>query len=116
LAKQENILSVEQEKVIDVIGFDKNTGYVVLTISDHLDWRDSVNHQLTLQRKFNSYLAFVESREIFERYPSARDRLVTFRVFFKYRPDADGERFLDRAKQVIEEAGFNLIWEIFAER
>ena len=107
-------MSVEQEKVIDVISTDKNTGHIVLTISDHLDWQDSVSHQLTLQRKFNSYLAFVESGEILEQYPSARDRLITFRVFFKYRPDIDAESFLARAEHVIEQAGFSLAWEVFA--
>jgi len=106
---------VEQEKVIDVIGIDKCSGHVVVTISDHLDWRDSVSHQLTLQKKFNSYLAFVESGEILEQYPAAGNRQVMLRVVFKYQPDADAESFLDRAKHVIEEAGFSLIWQIFSE-
>ena len=109
-------MSVEQEKVIDAIGIDKGTGHIMLTISDHLDWRDSVRHQLTLQRKFNSYWAFVESGEILQQYPAARNRLVTFRVFFKHPPDTNAESFLDRARHFIEEAGFGLIWENFIER
>lgn len=108
-------MSIDQEKVIDVISIDKSTGRVVLTISDHLDWEDSVNHQLTLQKKFNSYLAFVESGEILQQYPEAKNRMVTFRVVFKFPPDDDAERFLDRAKIVIEEAGFDLICEVFAK-
>jgi hypothetical protein len=37
-------MSVEQTDVVDIISTDRETGQVVLTISDHLDWSDSVGH------------------------------------------------------------------------
>jgi hypothetical protein len=40
-----NNVSVEQLDVVDVVSIDKKTGQVILTISDHLDWSDSVRHQ-----------------------------------------------------------------------
>jgi hypothetical protein len=67
-----------------------------------------------LQRKLNAYLAFVESGEILERYPDAKGRPVVFEVVFKFRPDREGEKFLTRAKKVVESAGFGLRWEMFA--
>jgi hypothetical protein len=108
-------MSVEQPDVIDVISLDKETKHVVLTISDHLDWSDSVQHQATLQEKLNRYLAFVESGEILESYPDAKDRPVAFKIVFKYKPDQHGWRFLSRAKEFIESAGFTLRHEVFAE-
>jgi hypothetical protein len=108
-------VSVEQLDIVDVISIDKETGHVILTISDHLDWSDSILHQTILQAKFNKYLAFVESGEILESYPDAKGRPVAFKVVFKFRPDAQGWQFLTRAKQVIESAGFSLRHEIFAE-
>jgi hypothetical protein len=108
-------MSVEEPNVVDVISVDKRTGHVTLTISDHLDWSDSVRHQTILQAKFNKYLAFVESGEILESYPDAKDRPVAFKVVFKYKPDQEGWRFLSRAKEVIESAGFTLRHELFAE-
>jgi hypothetical protein len=108
-------MTVEQMNVIDLIGTDRETGDVILTISDHLDWSDSVEHQRVLQEKLNKYLAFVERGEIFERYPDAKDRLVMFRVVFKYRPDRSGRLFLKKAKEIIEDAGFSLSDELFAE-
>jgi hypothetical protein len=56
-------VSVEQFDVVDVVSIDKKTGHVILTISDHLDWSNSVEHQTILQAKLNKYLAFVESLE-----------------------------------------------------
>lgn len=106
-------MSVEKFNVVDVVSVDPKTDCVVLTISDHLDWEDTVGHQTLLQGKFNAYLAFVESGEILQAYPDAKERRVTFRVVFKYRPDPEGEQFLLRARKVIEEAGFELRTEPF---
>jgi hypothetical protein len=105
-------MTVEQTDVVDIIGLDGNTGEVVLTISDHLDWNESVEHQTTLQNKINKYLAFVESGEIFLRYPKAKGRLIAFNIVFKYTPDADGQEFLSKARRVIESAGFTLRSEV----
>jgi hypothetical protein len=106
-------MSVEQLDVIDVISTDR-LGHVVLTVSDHLDWFDTVQHQNILQAKLNKYLAFVESGDILESYPDAKGRPVVFKVVFKFRPDPQGFQFLANAKSVIELAGFSL-QEAFAE-
>lgn len=108
-------MSVEQTDVVDIISTDKTTNHVILTISDHLDWSNSFEHQTILQAKFNKYLAFVESGEILTRYPDAKGRPVAFKVVFKHRPDPSGWLFLARAKEVIEAAGFSLRHEVFAE-
>lgn len=108
-------MSVQQPDLVDVISTDKQTGHVVLTISDHLDWSDSTNHQTILQAKLNRYLAFVESGEILTRYRAAKDRPVAIKVVFKFRPDQGGWNFLAKAKVVIESAGLSLRHEIFAE-
>lgn len=68
----EEQVSVEDPGVVDIISLDKQTGCVTLTISDHLDWTDTVQHERLLEEKLNKYLAFVESGEILERYPEAR--------------------------------------------
>ena len=75
-------------------------------MSDHLDWVESVLHQLTLQEKLNRYLAFVESGEILSSYPYAKERPVIFRVVTQHEPDPSGVEFLGRAGKVIENAGF----------
>ena len=108
-------MSIEQLDVVDVVSIDKQTGDMILTISDHLDWADTVAHQTALQAKFNNYLAFIESGEILTRYPDAKGRPVVIKVVFKYTPDQEGYGFLARAKAVIESAGFGFRHELFAE-
>jgi hypothetical protein len=106
-------MSVEQTDVVDILGIDRETGHVVLTISDHLDCSDSVKHQTILQKKLNTYLAFVESGEILGQYPEAKDRPVAFRVVFQVPPDESGRAFVARAREAIESAGFTLRDEVF---
>jgi hypothetical protein len=106
-------VSVEQTDVVDILGIDRETGHVVLTISDHLDWSDSVEHQTILQEKLNTYLASVESGEILGQYPEAKNRPVAFRVVFQVPPDESGRAFVARAREAIESAGFTLRDEVF---
>lgn len=53
-------MSVEEINSIDIISVDQ-TGQVILTVSDHLEWRDNLKHQEILRAKLNVYLRFVES-------------------------------------------------------
>jgi hypothetical protein len=87
-------MSIEQTDVVDIIGTDRMTGDVILTISDHLDWSDSTSHQLLLQIKMNRYLAFIKSGEMEQSYPNAKGRAVVIEVVFKFVPDDGGRAFL----------------------
>src|SRR5262245_57840896 len=101
-------MSIEQTDVVDIISTDRMSGNVVLTISDHLDWSDSMAHQMLLQTKLNRYMAFVESGEILERYPDAKGRRIEFKVVFQFPPDDGGQAFLTKVRPIIEGAGFKL--------
>lgn len=107
-------MAVDDFGVVDIISIDPS-GRVVLTVSDHLDWRDSTSHQLTLQTKFNRYLAFIESGELLEQYPDAKGRPVVICVVTQHDPDSTGEQFLQRARGVIEGAGFMFLHERFGQ-
>jgi hypothetical protein len=112
-ARVEYAMSVEQTDVVDIVSIERETGNVILTISDHLDWSDSVAHQRILQKKLNTYLAFVQSGEILEQYPKAKDRPVVLNVVFRFPPDELGQAFITRVRAVIESAGFTLCDEVF---
>lgn len=107
-------MAVDQTKIVDIIGVENATGEVVLTISDHLEWDDSHEHQQMLQDKLNTYLAFIESGELFDKYPDAKGRRPRIDIVFKYRPDADAYAFLAKVKPIIENAGFGFRFELFS--
>jgi hypothetical protein len=105
-------MTVENPKVVDFVGIDENGGEVVLTISDHLDWRDGTGHISVLQEKLNSYLAFVESGELLEQYPNGKGRRVRIDVVLKHSPSYIGEQFLRRAQATVGLAGFTLEYRV----
>ena len=107
-------MTIEDQKTIDLIGIDHESGDVELTVSDHLEWKDSEAHQVALQTKLNTYLAFIEGGELFVKYPKARGRRLVITVVGKYEPDSGGKSFLEKAKAAIEGAGFGFKYELFS--
>ena len=101
-------MSLEQVNIIDAIGIDNITGYVVLTISDPFEWVDTNEHLLMLQEKVNMYLSFVESGEIFDVYPNAHDKPVLIDVIHKFYPNSMGQEFYNKIIPIIERAGMKL--------
>lgn len=98
-------MTIEDAGVVDIVGTDRQTGAVVLTISDHLDWRDGASHLATLQDKINAYLQFIESGELEQSYPNAKDREVRIELVSKHEPSSEGEEFLRKAEAILTGAG-----------
>lgn len=51
---------------------------------------------MLLQNKLNSYLAFVESGEIFDSYPNANGKQIKLDVLCQHEPDAEEWNFFSR--------------------
>lgn len=105
-------MSIIQIDIIDIISNTPN-GKVMLTISDHLPWDKKNEHLLLLQEKLNKYLQFIESGEIFESYPAAKNQKIIISLSMQYEPNQDTLIFLNRCKEVISNAGIDFEWETF---
>lgn len=101
-------MAVDNTKTIDLIGIDNKTGIVILTISDHLDWKETDTHLILLQDKINCYLRFIESGEIYETYPEAKNKNITIQIVKKHSLPIEGENFFTIVKKIVNEAGFGL--------
>lgn len=110
-------MSIDNPKIIDFIGIDNESGNVMLTISDHFEWNGNFDkeHIRLLQEKFNAYLAFIESGEIFESCPNAKDKKIVISVVGKYPLNDLAKSFYEYSKKIIHEAGFELRFELFKE-
>ena len=106
-------MSVDQPNVVDIIS-NSQSGEIVLTISDHLDWTDTHGHLLVLQEKINTYLRFLESGEIYQRYPDATGRKIIIKVVFQLEPNLEARSFLSKARTIVEGAGFGFAFELFS--
>lgn len=97
-------MSVEDVNKIDAIGIPKDDLELVnLGIADHLPWEPPVEeHLYKLQEKINSYIRFIESGEIYESFPAAKNtskKLIE--ICFQYEPSDEAVYFLQKVRDVL---------------
>lgn len=109
-------MSVENPKTIDFVSLNTLPGAVLLVVSDHLEWSNTMTHQFQLQEKLNSYLAFIESGELVTKFPDAKEKPVHIRIVFEHEPDASGLQFLAKVRQAIEAGGFSFAYQVGIEK
>ena len=98
-------MSLSEVKQVDAIGEDKESGEIIVTLIDEMNWDNENNHLMLLQEKINNYLSFVESGEIQISYPSSVDKKVDINVIMQYEPSEKGITFLDKVKEIVMNAG-----------
>lgn len=105
-------MSIQDTKTVDFVSLESEPNTALLVVSDHLDWANTLKHQLALQEKLNAYLSFIESRELYVRFPKANGKRVEIRVMFQHEPDTSGMNFLQKVKGAIEQAGFHFSYRV----
>jgi hypothetical protein len=101
-------MTVENETQIDAMGIETNTGKVVLTISDHLDWSHPSAHLQAIESKVNAYLTFVQSPQFVEVNPDARDRQIKIAIYQKDPEPAEVTPILNKLAQQLGFVGIEL--------
>jgi hypothetical protein len=90
-------MGLENPAVVDAIGLEPATGFVVLAIADTLDWTDEIAHLVALQAKLNAYFAFVETGEINGAYPDAVGRPLRIDILGRHPFPEHRRDFLEQA-------------------
>jgi hypothetical protein len=108
-------MTVEQHDVVDYVGISP-TKTLLLVISDHLPWDEANEHLWQLQEKLNRYFAFIESGELYEKFPQAVGLEIVIKVVLKYAVPETARWFFDRLATVIEEAGWGFEVQHLAPR
>ncbi|MDG0025359.1 DUF6572 domain-containing protein [Trinickia sp. Y13] len=102
-------MTIEQTGTVDIVNVDRDSGDLLLTVSDHLPWSEGEGqHLLLLQEKLNAYLGFIESGELVKRFPEASGRQIVINVVGKFPLSETAQAFFERAGTAIETAGFKL--------
>jgi hypothetical protein len=102
-------MSVEDIDKVDRIGIDRKTGDVHLLISDHLDWgQNEGEHLFVLQDKLNTYLEFVESGQLYAKYPHTRGKKIVFEVMGKFALSEEARKFYQIVGKAVQDYGCSL--------
>ena len=98
-------MTVEDFNQVDFVAMNPGAPDVLLVIADHLDWSAAEDHARLLQDKIYRYLDFVESGELWARFPEARGRRVTIQVRAKFPLSEYAARFLASISATVTESG-----------
>lgn len=101
-------MSIERLHLIDSIVIDQSFGICTLGIVDSLSWDEE--HLADLQERINNSLQFIESGEIYVACPGSRGLDFAIHVQFIHAPNEVARRFLAEAQNVLEDAGYELIY------
>ena len=92
-------MAIDETDVVDAIGVDGVSGQLVMTIADHLDWKEVQLHLEALRDKFNAYLRAVQDGDLVNSYPDAEGRRVVIELVTRVELPEVGLRFLDHVRQ-----------------
>lgn len=106
-------MSVQQKEIIDIITNGKKANEVELIITDHLSWDENKNqeHIKALQNKINTYLTFIKSGELIEKYPEYKGKLAIIKVIGMYPLNETARQFYQKTSQTTAFAGLLLEFE-----
>lgn len=96
---------------VDAISINPE-GEVVLNLIDELPWGEN-EHLVLLQDKINAYIRFVESGEIFDSYPKAKDKSIVFKIISKFEVDDNGMDFIEKLKPILSDINIAVRYELF---
>ena len=106
-------MAVNNLKVIDGIGTNKEQDAIMLLLCDHLPWEGDtapkvVDHLLLLQNKINAYVAFLESGQYKEKYPMLDVKMAVIDIRFQYDIPKTCEQFLQTVQERLGELGIKI--------
>ena len=106
-------MALRYTKVVDAVGIHKKTDEAVLTLVDEADWVDEQQHLRMLQDKLNAYIRFIESGELYEKYPHAKGHPLAIEVVGRHPLPAAAAEFYRRAECALVKSSVRLAYIVF---
>jgi len=105
-------MSILSAETLDAVGIEKESGVLVLTITDSLDWESPKKHLVAIQNKINRYLGYIESHEYEQHFPQAILGRMRIDLYFKHTPPPSVLTLLSNVPQVTQEYGCAFTWHV----
>ena len=85
-------------KQVDAVSEDAARECVVLSLVETRIWGERGANLVDVQKKIYAYLDFVESGEIWAKFPSMKGKKIVFRIHSPYPPTPIEEKFFALAR------------------
>lgn len=98
-------MAIDETDVVDAIGVDGVSGKLVMSIADHLDWKEERLHLEALRDKFNAYLRAIQDGDLVNSYPDAEGRSIVIELVSRVALPEVGLKFLDHVRETASALG-----------
>ncbi len=106
-------MSVKETDRIDAMGVDEKTNTLVLLVIDPYTWMiQEMDHILTLQKKINNYVGYIEGRGYAEKYPDRQFDGFRIEVAFRYQYSDNCRQVLEAGSQQLRDRGIDFAYSI----
>lgn len=107
-------LNIEKTDSIDSIAYDKDTGKLIILLTDGMDWLDEKRHLLLLQEKLNSYILYIDTKQ-YQEYLSrlgedvSNLKTIEIKISFLFKEPDICSQLIDRAKNILNNIFNNVV-------
>lgn len=101
-------MGVTDIQTIDGIAPTDSKDGLCLLLTDHLSWEDEYTHLITLQKKINSYIAYLENKQYESTFPDIEVKYAVIEIHFKYEITSKAEQFLQVVQDKVGSLGIEI--------
>ncbi len=105
-------MPLDKQNVIDIFYTAPGGDPVFLIISDHLTWGDGPtadkHHMFSMQEKVKAYLRFVQSGEVYDKFPESVGKTIVIGVASKHPLSGEAAFFFKKIKDAVAGLGYRI--------
>ena len=95
----DGISPMQKHNQVDVVSLTPDSSTIVLSLVETRPWDAKGENLLDLQAKLNTYLDFIESGQLIQKYPQAKGKKIVLRLQYSFAPNAQALEFIELAKR-----------------
>ena len=104
-------MSISEPDVIDAMA--ARGSELVMLVCDHFIWAvEQVQHLKYLQRKFNSYIRFIDNKGWKEKFGDMEFETYRIDVVFKYQWDKSFEKMIESVRDRLDEKNITITYRV----
>ena len=104
-------MSISEPEVIDAMA--ANGSELVMAVFDHFTWLvEQVQHLKYLQRKFNAYIRFIDSKGWKEKFGDIEFHSYKIEVVFKYHWHESFERMIESVRDRLDGKNIKIVYRV----
>jgi hypothetical protein len=105
-------MGMSNPNTIDLIARDKETGKLLLVMTEHRPWDDEEVMHRDFHAKANAYAQFVLGDQFRSRYPQLTPGDVIVKLDCQHTPGENTQAFFERIRQGLHRYGLDFRYEV----